>query len=237
VNGLPTHGLPRIQQHGQAVTSTLKSILGVNADTSSSPSHISSGTSSPTAASTVSAIQKRNLSSLPIRHHQFSHQQPHTSQTLPRSIVFKHTTSPFGSHSNFPPSGAPGFKGDSYNWDKGFSNELEREILQGRSNVTGNGNEENSSVEDKGRILETEMQARPGIGIGAFMEKKTGNLDMIGRRARISPVLSQNSKLANLVCYLLFLKKECLLFLNSFFQMSSYARISLHSLAFLDLGL
>ena len=62
---------------------------------------------------------------------------------------------------------------------------------------TGNGDEESSSVDDKGRILETEMQARAGIGIGAFMEKKTGHLDMKGRRASTAPVLSQN--LANLV--------------------------------------
>ena len=117
-----------------------------------------------------------------------------------------------------PPSGAPGFRGESYDWDKGFSNELEREIVRGKSNVIkGNGNEENSSVEDKGRIRETEMQSRTGIGgIAALMEKKTGNLDMKGRRASTSPVLSQN--LANLVCimrlfyFYFFLKK-----LNSHF--------------------
>ena len=107
-----------------------------------------------------------------------------------------------------PPSGAPGFRGESYDWDKGFSNELEREIGRGKSNVIkGNGNEENSSVEDKGRIRETEMQSRTGIGgIAALVEKKTGNLDMKGRRASTSPVLSQN--LANLVCNIYFNKNE-----------------------------
>ena len=42
------------------------------------------------------------------------------------------------------------------------------------------------------------MQARADIGIGAFMERITGNLDMKGRKTSTSPVLSQN--LANLVC-------------------------------------
>ena len=208
------------QQHGQAVTSALESILGVNADASPSSSHLSSGTPPPTAASTVSAIHRRNSSSLPNRHHQIPrHQQPHSSQTLPRSIVIKHTASPFGSHSYVPPSGAPGFRGESYDWDKGFSNELEREIKRGRSNVRGNGKEESSSMDVKRRIpeTETEMQSRAGIDIGAFMEKKTGNLDMKGRRASTSPVLSQN--LANMVCNTrLFLKKEFLSMLNSLFQ-------------------
>ena len=50
---------------------------------------------------------------------------------------------------------------------------------------------------------------RTGIGgIAALMEKKTGSLDMKGRRASTSPVLSQN--LANLVCNICFNKKECL---------------------------
>lgn len=220
------------QQLGQAVTSTLESILGVNADVSPSSSYPSSGTSPPTAASTVSAIHRRNSSSLPTRHHQIPHQQPHGSQTFPRSIIIKHTTSPFASHSYVPPSGAPGFRGESYDWDKGFSNELEKEIVRGRSNVTGNGNEESSSVDDKGRILETEMQARAGIGIGAFMEKKTGKLDMKGRKASTSPVLSQN--LANLVCDI---RLKMSFFAQLPLSMSSYARISPPSLVFLDLGL
>ena len=212
-NLLKTNSGAGQQQHGQAVTSTLESILGVNADASTSSSHPPLGTSPQSAASTVSAIHRRNSSSLPIRHHQIPHQHPHASHTLPRSIIIKHTASPFGTHSYIPPSGAPGFRGESYDWDKGFSNELEREIVQGRSRVTGNGNEESSSVDDKERILETEMQAqytRADIGIGAFMERKTGNLDMKGRRASTSPVLSQN--LANLVCnkHFFLIKKKVL---------------------------
>jgi len=36
-----------------------------------------------------------------------------------------HTTSPFAATFYTPPSGAPGFEGDRYDWDKGFSDELE----------------------------------------------------------------------------------------------------------------
>ena len=65
-------------------------------------------------------------------------------------------------------------------------------------------------MDDKGRILETELlqaqYTREGIGIGALMEKKTGNLDLKGRRASTSPVLSQN--LANLVCSIRFFFKK-----------------------------
>ena len=35
-----------------------------------------------------------------------------------------HTTSPFAATFYTPPSGAPGFEGDRYDWDKGFSDEL-----------------------------------------------------------------------------------------------------------------
>ena len=79
------------------------------------------------------------------------------------------------------------------------------------------------------------MQAPAEIGTGAFMEKKTGNIDMEGRRASTSRVLSQN--LANLISDVYaFLVKSCLL-LNAVFQMSSYAHISLPFLDFLDLRL
>ena len=101
-NLLKTSTSTGLQQHGQAVASTLQSILGVGADTPPSSSHftlfLSSGTPPPTAASTVSAIHRRSSSTLPLRHHQqIAHQHPHTSQTLPRPIVIKHTASPFSS--------------------------------------------------------------------------------------------------------------------------------------------
>jgi hypothetical protein len=64
------------------------------------------------------------------------------------------------------------------------------------------------------------------------MEKKSGTLDLKGRRASTAPVLSEN--LAILVCDLFMA-----LFFPSipfYFTTSSYARISQLSLVFLDLG-
>jgi len=230
------------QQEGHGRTPALASIFGVNADASSS-SHPPSRTSPPTAASTVSAIYRRNSSS-PFRNHPTPHPQPHVSHTLPTPSTssslstVKHTASPFGAHVYIPPSGAPGFKGDSYDWDKGFSNELEKEIVRGRTGGRVNGKGQRVDVDDGRRMLETNTQAHiradvgVGIGIGALMEKKSGNLDLKGRRASTTPVLSPN--LANLVRYSLFFF-EFTAQLRSLF-MSSYARISRLSPVFLDLG-
>ena len=65
-NLLKTSTSTGLQQHGQAVASTLESILGVGADAPPSSSHPSSGTPPPTAASTVSAIHRRSSSTLPM---------------------------------------------------------------------------------------------------------------------------------------------------------------------------
>ncbi|KIM37742.1 hypothetical protein M413DRAFT_448260 [Hebeloma cylindrosporum] len=60
----------------------------------------------------------------------------HTSAFAPppaspqSSMTLSHGASPFAPHVYIPPSGAPGFKGDSYTWDKGFSEELEEELAR-----------------------------------------------------------------------------------------------------------
>ena len=233
------------QQHGHGATPSLESMFGVNADPSSSSSHPPLGTSAPTAASTVSAIYRRNSSASPIRYHP----TPHVSHTLPSpstssslSGIIKHKASPFGTHTYIPPSGAPGFKGDAYDWDKGFSKELEREIVRGRSSDRGNGNGKSVGVDSRGEMLETEMQAHKRtdvginkVGIGAFMEKKSGNLDLKGRKMSTDPVLSQN--LAILVRYTFVSMISSNLFLNpGSLSMSRYARISQPCLVFLGLG-
>ena len=68
----------------------------------------------------------------------------HTSAFAPppasiSSMTLSHGVSPFASHAFIPPTGAPGFKGELYTWDKGFSEELEaereHEREQGEENV------------------------------------------------------------------------------------------------------
>lgn len=95
--------------------------------------------------------------------------------------------SPFASHVYIPPTGAPGFTGDRYDWDKGFSAELERELGVGESS-------------------EREMVGVPGenkavkVSVSQFMEKKSGSVELSGRKAATTPVLS--AALANTVCKL-----------------------------------
>jgi hypothetical protein len=71
-----------------------------------------------------------SLSSSPTSHPVFTH----TSAFAPTSsTTLSHGASPFAPHVYIPPTGAPGFKGESYSWDKGFSEELaaEREREEG----------------------------------------------------------------------------------------------------------
>ncbi|KAL1741652.1 TLD-domain-containing protein [Schizophyllum fasciatum] len=96
-------------------------------------------------SSWLSTIRERGLSSiLPAHTRQATdpgrpsptHPTPHAhSPTQPVTIT--HTTpftapgaahSPFAPHVFVPPSGAPGFRGEAYDWDKGYSVELEREL-------------------------------------------------------------------------------------------------------------
>jgi len=57
----------------------------------------------------------------------------HTSAFAPppgsstSTMTLSHGASPFAPHVYIPPTGAPGFKGELYTWDKGFSEELEVE--------------------------------------------------------------------------------------------------------------
>jgi hypothetical protein len=76
---------------------------------------------------------------------------------------------PFASHDTMftPPTGAPGYKGETHKWDKGFSAELEEE------------------------------RTRPAtpVDMGVIIEKKTGYVDLKGRREMTVGVL--DTTLAN----------------------------------------
>jgi len=206
---------------------------------------------------------------------------PSTSSTL--SVT--HSSSPFAPHVYVPPTGAPGFSGEGYDWDKGFSDELEAEREReqglpdrGRETNRGNGrdlrrdnvkaktipsyetrgeppemattlsstsksgwgsgfgfwngkfkgtgsNPSNTSIvahDDSHPALEPPRLARDrdatrtwdgssslgtegrlsdpnavsdlppsgDAGLGAFIERKSGNVDLVGRRAMTTPVLT-----------------------------------------------
>ncbi|KDR78073.1 hypothetical protein GALMADRAFT_1299973 [Galerina marginata CBS 339.88] len=68
----------------------------------------------------------------------------HTSAFAPphptASTLLSHGASPFAPHVYVPPTGAPGFKGERYTWDKGFSEELAAEAEEERDRLgAGNG--------------------------------------------------------------------------------------------------
>ncbi|KAG6877289.1 hypothetical protein C0993_008846 [Termitomyces sp. T159_Od127] len=92
------------------------------------------------------------------------------------------TISPFASHVYIPPSGAPGYRGEQYNWDKGYSDDLDRELVQ---------------EEAKERELVGLKGSASAPDVAHLIEKKTGSVDLHGRKASTAPVLDVH--LADLV--------------------------------------
>ncbi|TFK59542.1 TLD-domain-containing protein [Pluteus cervinus] len=131
------------------------------------------------------------------------------------------TTSPFASHTYIPPSGAPGFKGEGYDWDKGYSNELEREIMmdseeqdQGQHQHVRGRQPGGEEKELKGiNVMKGGYKTVIGIGadikppgkkeipsamaVGQLIEKKLGSVDLKGRNLTTTEVL--NVALADLI--------------------------------------
>lgn len=114
---------------------------------------------------------------------------PHTQLYQPSPIVntqISHGTpfgqsnkaSPFASHTYKPPTGAPGYGGERYDWDKGFSAELERELS------TDSESRERELID-----LDGESGARDAVGIGHLMDKKSGGVELVARKASTSAVL------------------------------------------------
>jgi len=89
--------------------------------------------------------------------------------------------SPFASHVYIPPTGAPGFQGERYDWDKGFSaeldNELDKEYNSAERELTG-------VAKKKGKGKQREV-----VGVGRLMEKKSGSVELLGRKASTTSIL------------------------------------------------
>ena len=107
------HGDASASSVDQQPSSSFHSSYHLLDERSKSP-HLSTGTL-PVATSSSLPIARSGRSSSSFTHSPFA----------PATIT--HGTSPFSPTVYIPPSGAPGFKGDRYDWDKGFSNELESE--------------------------------------------------------------------------------------------------------------
>lgn len=75
--------------------------------------------------------------------------------------VVTHSMSPFAATIYRPPSGAPGFEGDRYDWDKGFSDELESE----RKSLTSVDVQDESSSEGNGSVTDNVMGSTSSVAI------------------------------------------------------------------------
>ena len=122
----------------------LESIFGDHSSPSSSPtahaslSHAHSRAASTPAQSQRSFPRSQTLPTTSSPNSSFRNDPifTHTSAFAPppgsstSSMTLLHGASPFAPHVYIPPTGAPGFKGELYTWDKGFSEELEVEREQ-----------------------------------------------------------------------------------------------------------
>ncbi|THV03834.1 TLD-domain-containing protein [Dendrothele bispora CBS 962.96] len=124
-----------------------------------------------------------------------------TTHGTPFSGPVQHS-SPFAPHVFVPASGAPGFKGESYDWDKGFSQQLDRELTE--SELLGATKRPNDSEHSTPNVESHNSpdsgSTRPvtpsqGALIGSFIEKKTGGIELKGRREATVGVL--DTKLAD----------------------------------------
>ena len=161
---------------------------------------------------------------IPLPHRSERPSTSHGYSPTPASIT--HET-PFGSHVFVPISGAPGFMDKRYDWDKGYSNGLMREMtgdggsvergeqlkgwesdvdLREGRNVKVKGRRESVVKRIKGKI-EEKMGAKKAaadkenegasvkvvgegrLGLGEFMEKKSGSIELISRKDATLPVL------------------------------------------------
>lgn len=162
--------------------------------------------SGPYATDTVatSRSSSRNRSSLSSGRRTPTPSHPQHASTLPSTSpapvhIFHGTPfgpsshiSPFAAHVYIPPSGAPGFKGEGYDWDKGYSSELEREL------ALGEGDERELVGIRQGRKGKGKGKGSATVlGVGDLMEKKSGSVELRGRQGGTTPVLSV--ELADLV--------------------------------------
>ncbi|KAJ7582643.1 TLD-domain-containing protein [Mycena floridula] len=106
--------------------------------------------------------------------------------TISHSTPFASTNTPFAPRVYIPPTGAPGFAGDSYDWDKGYSTELDKELQSNPSH----------SSASRGLGLSLSGEA-PVAGIGNLIDKKSGTVELKGRKEMTTPVL--DSLIAELI--------------------------------------
>jgi len=190
--------------------------------------------SHPRRSESESGISSCGTSSTIEPHH---HGKPKFNNVIQQEVHIKHGTpfssdnyhrSPFASHAYTPPSGAPGYAGERYDWDRGFSEELEREaamiereeeVRNKSSQGNGNGKGERKEREREGLMMGTNRRVgsldeaksgRSSVGKGSggvaeFIERRGGSVQLVGRKELTSVVLTVD--IADLVSCISFFKK------------------------------
>ncbi|KAG5637154.1 hypothetical protein H0H81_005598 [Sphagnurus paluster] len=143
--------------------------------------------------------------SLPPGHahpHAHQHQHAHTAPSV-KDVHISHGTpfaAPFAPHVFTPPTGAPGYAGEAYDWDKGYSEELERDLQVGAHGEreremikvgVGVGGGSRGSVVGKPKDAAMAKQlARDSLDVGLLIEQRLGKVELCERKASTTPVLS-----------------------------------------------
>ncbi|KAF9494142.1 TLD-domain-containing protein [Pleurotus eryngii] len=156
-------------------TNTLESLFAPFASVAPSQSTSSPHQSSASQIPTLHHASTLPFASSSIPPVQISHGTPFAPPP-PNS-----TTSPFGPHIYIPPTGAPGYAGECYDWDKGFSEELQHELSLASEMNSEVAAKVNGKSEDANGTV---------TSVGGLMEKKSGSIELIGRWGSTDEVLS-----------------------------------------------
>ncbi|KAI5900672.1 uncharacterized protein SCHCODRAFT_02743570, partial [Schizophyllum commune H4-8] len=178
-------------------------------------------------SSWLSTIRERGLSSiLPATHTRQAtdpgrilpgHPNPHPhapGHTPAQPVTITHNTpftptgpahSPFAAHVYIPPSGAPGFRGEAYDWDKGYSVELERELQASGASSSrgvsrsppGTASSTSSRAPASVRGVSPKPQEPPGevkpATVDDVIQKKLGGVLLTGRNPNTEVVLTNET--------------------------------------------
>ncbi|KXN87828.1 Oxidation resistance protein 1 [Leucoagaricus sp. SymC.cos] len=131
----------------------------------------------------------------------------HHTNTAPATAFVNNTStlrrkasspSPFAPHVFVPIPGAPGFMPEEYDWDKGFSAALEHEAIAENNTTSSRIVSGKTDVEKEHPVLVEEptpmdvpkIPSPAPVNLGEYIEKKSGSIELVGRRISTAPVLT-----------------------------------------------
>jgi hypothetical protein len=98
------------------------------------------------------------------------------------------SATPFAQHVFVPIPGAPGFRPDEYDWDKGFSEQLDREARMADSDSAASPQDGRTAT--RSQSLEELDSFKSASKVGEYIEQNCARVDLVGRRVSTVPVLS-----------------------------------------------